>query len=308
MFLNKEFVELCKISLFKWSQEDLNDFKCYSLDVAKYYYENFEFIDVLRIFDSIDDNDNGYLTINMCNKDKYDKVFDVMYYFYEDIKKKYFETFIKKYEDDINANNPNEIIEKYVKVFKPLVLNNKYKKIVRRGDTFYRARLGNSEIIETVDGNSIKVVCPYSDDNIKNPPSSLAKEGRFNRDGFSYYYLSSTIDGAISEVRPKVGNYCSVAEFNVNEDLVLFEFGDLLDLFYYFMKPVCDEVKSHYKFTQFFSDVMCKCGVDGIQYYGVQTGFICLVCFYPKKIDYINKSEILCEIQGVKYNYYLKTK
>ena len=300
MKLTNEFVNLCKIDSFDWIKQDLPDFCFYSDTVSQFYLNTMKFSEVIDIFDSLDD-DSGYLSSNMLCQQNYNKIFDVMYKFYQKIRELYFKKFIEQYENDIDNNNPLEIIEKYVDHFKPIIESKKYHKVVNANAHLYRARLGKLSESGSIDGLCLNFDFPYYSGEMKNPPSSLANEGRFNRDGYSYYYLSSSREGAISEVRPSVGSQCSVATFEINEDLIMFEFGFLLELYNYFMQPVY-EGKRHYRYSQFFADIVYRCGFDGIQYNGAQNGLLCIVCFYPKKIKYLEMSEVLYKIKSARYS------
>ncbi len=51
------------------------------------------------------------------------------------------------------------------------------------------------------------------------PPENLASHGRANPAGIPYLYLASTIQTAVSEVRPHTGEKISVAEFSIPEGL-----------------------------------------------------------------------------------------
>ncbi len=297
MKLTSEFVKICKLEKFDWSNMDLAGFTFYSDLVAKYYINELSFVEVITIFDEISDE---YL-LKEYNKNKDDKLVNEMCCFYEQTRELYFLKFIKTFESKVDNNNPMEIIDEYVEMFSPLKSMDKFKKHISKDTFYYRARLGAIAEKGSIGGYPIDFDYPYYSKDMINPPSSLANEGRFNRDGYSYYYLSSDKIGAIAEVRPKVGGYCSVAKFKISEDLELFEFGDLNELFRYFTKPVYEGGR-HYRYTQFFSDIIYKCGFDGIQYSGVQTGIICIVCFYPKKINYVDMSECLYTIDSVKFN------
>ncbi|MCI5938831.1 MAG: RES family NAD+ phosphorylase [Bacilli bacterium] len=297
MVLTAEYIRICKLEKFAWANTDHAGFIFYSDIVANYYINELSFVEVIAIFDEISDE---YL-LTEYNKNKDDKLVNEMCRFYEKTRELYFLKFIKKYEYKVDNNNPMEIIDEYVEMFSPLQRMNKFKKHILKDSFYYRARLGAIAEKGSIDGYPIDFDYPYYSKDMINPPSSLASEGRFNRDGYSYYYLSSDKIGAIAEVRPKVGGYCSVATFKIIEDLELFEFGDLIELFYYFTKPVYEGFR-HYRYTQFFSDIIYKCGFDGIQYSGVQTGIICIVCFYPKKINYVDMSENLYKIDSVNFN------
>lgn len=129
-----------------------------------------------------------------------------MCHFYEKTRELYFLKFIKKFEYKVD-NNPMEIIDEYVEMFSSLKRMDKFKKHISKDSFYYRVRLGAIAEKGSIDGYPIDFDYQnYSKDMI-NPPSSLANEGRFKRDGYSYYYLFSDKIGSIAKVRPKVGCY-----------------------------------------------------------------------------------------------------
>lgn len=56
---------------------------------------------------------------------------------------------------------------------------------------------------------------PFPIDEMKKPPITKAKSGRANPLGISYLYVSTTVSGAIHEVRPHIGAYVSVVEIHI---------------------------------------------------------------------------------------------
>lgn len=56
---------------------------------------------------------------------------------------------------------------------------------------------------------------PRPIDEMTRPPNTKAKSGRANPLGISYLYVSTTVSGAIHEVRPHIGAYVSVVEIHI---------------------------------------------------------------------------------------------
>ena len=75
---------------------------------------------------------------------------------------------------------------------------------------WYRARIQKTEE-------------PYTSDNMGAPPYNLARQGGANPAGIPYLYLASDAETAISESRPHTGEYASVADFTLDDSLILID-------------------------------------------------------------------------------------
>ncbi len=117
----------------------------------------------------------------------------------------------------------------------------------------------------------------YDRYNSKEPAVGISSEGRANNRYSSYFYCANDASTAASEVKANIGEYISLASFTIQRDLQLIRFveKDLFesksDIEHYhssiakhFSSPVSDS--SEYKLTQFISDEIRKCGIDGICY------------------------------------------
>jgi len=71
---------------------------------------------------------------------------------------------------------------------------------------WYRARIQRSDETFTIDKMGA-------------PPKRLASQGRANPAGIPYLYIASTPETAVSEIRPHTGEYASVADFTIRNDL-----------------------------------------------------------------------------------------
>jgi hypothetical protein len=60
---------------------------------------------------------------------------------------------------------------------------------------------------------------PFSMDKMGKPPLGIVRGGRANPIGISYLYTASNPDTAIAEVKPYVGDYVCIAQFDVNDEL-----------------------------------------------------------------------------------------
>jgi hypothetical protein len=100
------------------------------------------------------------------------------------------------------------------------------KRSMRTGTRLWRAQIGHLPCkcpLTDEDGKNIGLfdhVCPFPPERMK-PLSECAYEGRVNAKGISCLYLSNDMKTAMSEVRPWIGSYISVGEFEIGRDLVL---------------------------------------------------------------------------------------
>ena len=144
-------------------------------------------------------------------------------------------------------------------------------------ELFYRARYGCINIPGSIDDLPINVTTPFFRESISAPPISQTKKGRFNREGESYLYLSTTKEACIGELKLDVGQICSVANFksikkgnyldlinNIEND----EFFRILRKLFLF--PVHSSNENYYMFTQIIADVVKKLNYRGIIYPSTQ--------------------------------------
>jgi hypothetical protein len=94
------------------------------------------------------------------------------------------------------------------------------------GTRLWRAQIGYvpcKRILTDEGGNDIGLYdykCPLPPERMK-PLADRAYEGRVNAKGIPCLYLSNDMKTAKTEVRPWVGSYVSVGEFQITRDLVL---------------------------------------------------------------------------------------
>ena len=91
---------------------------------------------------------------------------------------------------------------------------------IPKGQRYWRAQLGShDEPCCDFDGQLVDYrTVPYSAKRMK-PLPKKASEGRVNPKGIPYLYLSTDEKTAISEVRPCVGSYVTVVQFETQKDL-----------------------------------------------------------------------------------------
>lgn len=122
-----------------------------------------------------------------------------------------------------SSYNPSALLDEFVDI---ITSTSFPSKIIRAGQTFYRARIGRKEIQGAVDDCNTSFILPYHGKDIGKPPALRTTGGRFNRAGQSFLYLSSDVETAIAEVHLQVGQECSVGEFECIRDVYLVDLSD----------------------------------------------------------------------------------
>ena len=90
--------------------------------------------------------------------------------------------------------------------------------ILRKGAMLWRAQEGAAERTEENDGyEPFEVPCAHEPDRMR-PLRDRATAGRVNPRGIPCLYLSTQRDTALAEVRPWIGSFVSVAQFEVMRD------------------------------------------------------------------------------------------
>jgi len=201
-----------------------------------------------------------------------------------------------KYKNRFHIQNTLDL-EKLEKLLR------RYKKSLRKGKIFYRARIS-----PTPDG--------FPKEQMGNPPPSKAKPGRANPLGISYLYLADDIKTAIAEVRAIQFDYVSIGKFRLKEDieiinlrgntydplLILDEGGlESLEDFLIF-KPFIERLEAElskpkrrsdsdldYIPTQYLSEFIKYIGFKGVEYKSsVYPEGYNLAIFYPEFFECID--------------------
>lgn len=206
-----------------------------------------------------------------------------------------------KLKMDVKSRNPDMLLDEYIKTTKQELLN--YCTVYKKGRVLYRGRLGYKSYEAKINNKTQRFRYPYFGKDIKNPPCHLSEAMRFNRDGFSYLYLSSDPDTCIAELRLKVGSVCSVAEFRLKKDLRLLNLDNNKTLKEFLITPVCDDNLYHYRFTRFISDLIKNCNIDGIIYDSVQSKGKCFVVFNDQAFELVPYSEKMYLAKQVHYTF-----
>ena len=206
-----------------------------------------------------------------------------------------------KLKIDVKSRNPDMLLEEYIKTTKQELLS--YTTVFKKGQILYRGRLGYKSYEKVINEKALKFRYPFYGKEIKNPPCHLSEATRFNRDGFSYLYMSSDEKTCIAELRLKIGSICSIAEFRQKKDLRLLNLDNNKTFKDFLIVPVGDDNKYHYKFTRFISDLIKNCGIDGIIYDSVQSKGKCFVIFDDQAFELVNYSEKMYLAKQVHYEF-----
>lgn len=101
------------------------------------------------------------------------------------------------------------------------------------------------------------------------PPKGLASHGRYNLVGTSVLYVTDDKMGIPYEIEPKKNEVVDVAEYQVQQELILFDIDTIFKDFSAFINRENDEstlVKRNYLFTNFIASACNEVGFDGVYY------------------------------------------
>lgn len=159
------------------------------------------------------------------------------------------------------------------------------KKRLKSGTVLWRAQRGHAwrEIEEIADS----IPCALPKDRMK-PLVDRAREGRVNPKGIPCLYLATRADTAMSEVRPWIGSYVSLAQFRVTRDLMVIDCSLSADRIWLhleepspsrreetvwahidraFSEPAeGDDDRAEYAATQILAELFRSLGCDGVVY------------------------------------------
>jgi hypothetical protein len=186
----------------------------------------------------------------------------------------------------------------------------KRETILEKGTKLVRARIGSYYDEREDENGELRVVTgPLPPKELMAPPPKKAEDARINPRGISYLYLSNSVETAILEVRPWIGQEVSVGHFEIEKELKCIDTSrDKKGTFFYFgegkpkltqdekeefiwgginssfSRPVrsADETINYIP-TQYLSEIFKSNGYDGIIYKSALTekGYN-IVLFNPK--------------------------
>lgn len=175
-------------------------------------------------------------------------------------------------------------------------------------DKFYRARIQNDP------------TNPFSKESMGAPPKLKASNGRANPFGISYLYIASTINTAVSEVRPHNGESLTIAAFealnnlklvdlrNPRESIIPFRYSEtslksiyrglslLETLGEELTKPISkNKAQLEYLSSQYLCEFIKSEGYDGVIYKSSLGDGDNYAIFQPKNLTIIYTQQILID-------------
>ncbi len=168
------------------------------------------------------------------------------------------------------------IIDKYVLDDE----KNRFHKTIKKKTIMYRARVVDTEKMDSDHGFTTRDFSGYNENESREAPIGKPGAGRNNISGVSYLYLAKDPRTACCEVKPRIRQFVSLAEFELTDTMHIIDFSEdvrfedmeenislavlFTDIMGMYFMPVNEDEK--YKATQFLTDYIRKNGVDGIAY------------------------------------------
>jgi hypothetical protein len=220
------------------------------------------------------------------------------------------------YQFSIKRKNRFFVEQKYLDYFNRFIKSNTI--IVEENAPLYRSR------INKVEQNNL----PYEDKEINMPPPGIiSTSGRANPIGINYFYLSSNKATSISEIRPSIDDFITVASFTTTNELKIVEIGNMvgisgapdesgyddtkkvmhfmLILMREFTRPIKGIAEIEYAPFQYFAEYCKMNGLDGIRFFssvmeqdGENYNY---VLFSNEKTRLVEK--IVVKIKGINYTF-----
>lgn len=211
-------------------------------------------------------------------------------------------------EKDIIENDYTDLLNEYSAYFKTKKFRT--KNISTGTETYHRARIGKNTLQGSDQDMNKDYIIPFYGKQIGCAPKLHVKGGRFNREGYSYLYLASTVEACLAEIHLQVGQDCTVAQFKSTRDVKLMNLvvnrkDDLeIQLWYRIMtQPVYDAVQYKYLVTQFLADVFRENFRDGIYFKSSQGEGKNIVCFDPSAFALKKYSEKIYRATSIQYRH-----
>jgi hypothetical protein len=196
--------------------------------------------------------------------------------------------------------------------------------VLKKGEIFFRARNGYGEKHFSLLGGGWEgeeVYIPHMGSGISAPPPYLAEKGRLNRQGVSYFYCATDSYTSVAEIRPHPGDIVSLAQFELQQDVKVYDLSDKQFINYYLTDKKLDDYKrlntlsemihrvvppasrQQYSITQLIADCVRNSGFDGIYFNSSVGKGYNLVLFDPQVASYIDKGNNVIRIDDVSYQY-----
>jgi len=214
--------------------------------------------------------------------------FEGMIHFYLTHNARYFyKEFIDKSMKCVIANDGSSKLLNMIDKHVTCDTESSFHRTIGSGKIYYRARAIEIDDFYTNNGFEIReedyMTTGFSEGNSREAPLGRGGCGRNNIEGVSYLYLSDDASTACTEIRPRLGQYISVATFEQKRKLKIIDFtkdtsfdrqdsldeGVALGLFFTmlmrrYFEPVSDN--KEYLPTQIITDHIRETGIDGVKY------------------------------------------
>lgn len=161
--------------------------------------------------------------------------------------------------------------------------SNSFRTMIPKGRKLFRARVVDPDEMLYEKGFGIESetnnLLGFNETESREPPLGISGSGRNNYRGATYLYLSNKPATACSEIKPKIRQIISLAEFETVKSIRIIDFSSrkhlkkeegfdigrlITDIMFMYYEPVTNE--DEYYATQYLTDYIRKTGIDGISY------------------------------------------
>lgn len=188
----------------------------------------------------------------------------------------------------IIGENRYTLNDQYKKLIEEIIdLAKERERVLESGLIFWRARTSKRPRVND-DGEIVSD--SYTKEEMSAPPKKLARDGRANPAGISYLYLAETLNAAIAELKPYIGDRITIASFKLRNQIKVVDIRkgapslleaissknkDSFDHIWfgikmYFLLPVRPEETRSYIPTQYIAELFKNNGYDGIIFDSIQ--------------------------------------
>jgi RES domain-containing protein len=198
----------------------------------------------------------------------------------------------------------------------------KRTRTIKKGELLWRAQLGHDWKSETIHGGfKVQVSIPYTAKRMT-PMPDRATEGRVNAKGIPCLYLSTERETAMSEVRPWIGSYLTVAQFRILKSLRVVDCSADEENLQYgvwsnprkwegavwsginraFSEPVSPSDKvADYAPTQVLAEAFRGSGYDGVMYRSALGRGVNVAVFDPSLARVVNR--FMFDVSSVQFSF-----
>jgi hypothetical protein len=151
------------------------------------------------------------------------------------------------------------------------IVREQFTSVIPANSKLYRARINEINFENRDDEKK-----PFPPEEMDSPPYYIAKSGRINPEGISYFYCAGELDTAGAELRPWKGAYLTIGEVEIRQDISIADLtleceDDDWKLFFYdfadmFSIQWPSELNLNYLVTQYFAEHFKSIGLRGVKY------------------------------------------